>query len=615
MAASYSTDLTTLTANETNAMVEPTATTPENWTYLNAFTSAETDYFIQGTACTSATMKVGIGGALTNNISFTMGTDDAVLCWAYLWCPANLDLEANAGVRQMIGSGTAAFYWVTHSGSDDWMYGGWRCFAMGKPDQITVQTVGSPNINSLAYTGWAAKMLAVPGKGNPFGVDAIRKGRCQIKVTGATGSFLEIEEFNSKNSTASRSGFTLIDSGYHRLGLFQYQNGAYLWKGKLLLGETGVASCTFSDSNKLIFVENTKRVTANFNLIEVQHASSIITLNGITIQALGTVSKGRLLVTDAATIDLDGCTFIDMDTFVFNASGTATVDTTIFRRCGLITKGNSVMTGCTFDKLTGTIGVTASSPANAALITNSTFISDGTGHGLEITGTAANMTLTNVTWSGYAASDGSTGNEAVYINTSAGSMNLTISGGSTPSIRVAAGVNVTVLSNAVNVTAKAVKEDGTYINGASVHVEAAAGGGFPCDATVTITNSGTTATVSHTGHAMATNDKVIIRGASLDANNGVFTITKINNDSYSYTMGSSPGSNPTGTIKSTFVVLNGTTTGSGEITMSRIFPSSQPVVGRIRKSSSAPYYKQANITGTVSSSTGAYFTGVMISDD
>ena len=77
--ANYVTDLTTLTTNETNGMVEPTAS---GWTQLNAFSSAETDYFIQGNACTSATMKTGVGGALTNNTPFTMGTDDAVLCWA-----------------------------------------------------------------------------------------------------------------------------------------------------------------------------------------------------------------------------------------------------------------------------------------------------------------------------------------------------------------------------------------------------------------------------------------------------------------------------------------------------------------------------------------------------
>ncbi len=66
------------------------------------------------------------------------------------------------------------------------------------------------------------------------------------------------------------------------------------------------------------------------------------------------------------------------------------------------------------------------------------------------------------------------------------------------------------------------------------------GGKFPDKDTVTISNSGTTATVTHTGHGMASNDYVYIEGGDIVANEGVFQITKINDNSYSYTMGSSP---------------------------------------------------------------------------
>lgn len=455
MAASYSTDLTTLTANETNGMVEPTAT---GWTNLNAFTSAETDYFIQGTACTSATMKVGVGGALTNNTTFTMGTDDAVLCWAYLWCPANLDTEAGDGVRQMIGTSTANFWWVTQSGSDDWLYGGWRCFAMGNPAQITTNTQGSPS-GTLAYTGWAAEMLAVPGKGNPYGVDAVRVGRCQIKVTGSTGNFTEIEEFNSKNSTASRTGFTLLDSGYHRLGLFQYQNGSYLWKGKLLFGETGVTACTFVDSNKTILVENTKHVTANFNLMEIQHTSSDFQLNGITIQALGTVSRGRFLQTDNCNVDLTGCTFVDMDTFVFKSG--ATSDGCVFRRCGQITQGGSTFTN---NLVINSHAATSLLCDNPAAVTNSDFVSDGTNHALELTTACAGNTysLTNLTYTGYTAA--SSGNEAIY-NNSGGHVTLNVSGGNTPTIRNGSGASTTV-----NATVSVTWQANVSLVGAEVRV-------------------------------------------------------------------------------------------------------------------------------------------------
>jgi hypothetical protein len=300
-----------------------------------------------------------------------------------------------------------------------------------------------------------------------------------------------------------------------------------------------------------------------------------------------------------------------MSTFIFLSN--STVLSTIFRRCGQVTVGGADISGCTFDQSTATSAVLAASPAHAGAIDNTTFISDGTGYAITITGTAANITLTNVTFTGYAASDGTSGNEAIFVNIATGSMSITISGGSTPSIRTA-GCSVTVVSGAVTVDMYAKLGDGTAISGARALLKADAGGTFPSNVTVTISNSGSTATVTHTGHAMATNDLVMIKGASLQANNGVFTITKINNDSYSYTMTSSPGSSPTGTIKATYVILFDTTDANGKVTMSRVFPTNQPCSGWARKSTSAPYYKTGQVSGTVSSSTGASFTAVLIPD-
>ena len=141
------------------------------------------------------------------------------------------------------------------------------------------------------------------------------------------------------------------------------------------------------------------------------------------------------------------------------------------------------------------------------------------------------------------------------------------------------------------------------------------GGPYPDNDTVTIVNSGTTATVTHTGHGMLNNDYVYITGGSLDANRGVFQITYINANSYSYTMGSTPGSSPTGTITSTFVGLYGLTSASGVTTTNRVYAGDQLLVGWARKSSSSPYYQDAPLRGTVDSSDGLYATGVLVSDE
>lgn len=628
--ANYTTDLTTLTQNETNTgMAEPTAA---GWTFLNTVTSGETDYFIQNTACTSATIKVGVGGLLYNNgAGFTIPTDGAVLCWAYFWAPGCLAVESSGGARQMIGSSLADFYYVNHLGSDSWLYGGWQCLAMADPSAITTDTqVGTPTA-TRQYTGWAYNApTAVPGKGNPYGIDVIRYGRGTLQITNGDateyGTFAAAAEFNDKNSTAARTGFTLLDSGYHRLGLFQYQDGAYKWQGHFLMGTAGTA-VDFRDSNRLIFVLNTKHVTANFNLFEVRNASSRVDWTGITIVALGTVSKGRFLATDDANITLATCTFTDMDTFVFKSLSTITGTT--FRRCGQITTGGATFTGCTIDNSTASSAMLAASPANAALISNTSFTSDNTGYGIEIGGTAANMTLTNVTFTNYnpdtsaVHTGGSiTGNEAVYINIASGSMSLTISGGSTPSV-ASAGCTVTVVTSAHTVKVAVTSVSGA-VTGANVYLAATGGasGPFPSDATAavtSITRSGTTATVTHTAHGMATNDQVNITGITdKTEDNGVHTITWISANSYSYTTTDSGSTSYTGTIKSTFVFLKGLATagtGSNEISMSRSIPSNQPVTGWARKSTSAPYYKEGAISGTVLSSGDTTFSPVLISDD
>jgi hypothetical protein len=240
----------------------------------------------------------------------------------------------------------------------------------------------------------------------------------------------------------------------------------------------------------------------------------------------------------------------------------------------------------------------------------------GTTHAIEFgTTSPTTMTLDGVTFSGYNASNAQT-DSAIHIKRTTGTVTINIvGGGSTPSYKTD-GATVVINSGTVTATVKVVNAAGTAVQSANVFLAASNGTGpFPYQETVTIANSGTTATVTHTTHGMATNDKVLIAGASHDANNGVFSITVTGTDTYTYTMGSSPGSNPTGTITSTYVAIKGLTDSNGEIAVTRVFPTDQPVSGWARKSSAAPYYKTGLITGTIDSGTGASLSAVLIADE
>lgn len=467
--------------------------------------------------------------------------------------------------------------------------------------------LGTPT-TTAQYFGAAAVLSGTTAvsKGNPLGLDAMRYGRGEARI--AYGS--------TADGYATFSGFAAAnDAVATRWGLIQAIDGGYLAQGLVIFGYAN--ACDFRDSNKSILIANTQKVIPGFNAFEVRQSGSRVDLTAISFLQIGgttATAKAVWTTTDNADINIDGCTFTDFSTFSFLSS--STVLNTVFRRCDAVDVGGGTFTGCTWDNASGTTAVSADSPAEAALISDSTFTSDGTGYAITIGGTADNMTLTNVDFSNYAASDGTSGNEAIYFNIDSGTMNLTITGGSEPSIRTA-GVVVTKILSSRTVGVYTKTADGSVIGEANVYL-AASGvtGPFPVNESVTIVNSGTTATVTHTGHGLASNDYVCIKGASLDANNGVFMITRSSDDVYTYTMGSTPGSSPTGSITSTFVFMKGLSNiTTGYLSMSRSIPGTQPVTGWARKSSGSPYYKTGPITGSVASDANTYFTAVLTSDE
>lgn len=157
----------------------------------------------------------------------------------------------------------------------------------------------------------------------------------------------------------------------------------------------------------------------------------------------------------------------------------------------------------------------------------------------------------------------------------------------------------------------------SLIENAIVLVWATDNANYFYQASVSITGSGTTATVTHTSHGLITGDDVIIQGVTNDDNyNGAFQVTVTGANTYTYTTNETVVSSPaTGTPVSTFAFINGLTNASGVISDTRTLTANQPIAGRVRKSTSAPYYKESIISGTVSSSGGFSVTVQMVSDE
>lgn len=505
--ATYSTDLTTLTTAESGT-----------WTEFDSANSggtpaADGENYIQGTNCYSQSTGTKSGTGNPKSVVFDYGSDisgawtsgEAIFIWAFYAVGPNLydyDQTTYSGLEIGIGNDTTNVdrFFV---GGANWRrnpYGGWDNFAID-PEVTASATYGTGGAG-YRYFGSIAYTINAISKGTPHAVDAIRYGRGLISVTGTGGSFAELSAYNDYNAGGTPPGTssTSVDSGYHRLGLFQAQAGTYLWKGLMSLGVSGT-SVTFSDSNETIIIDDVHHATAAFNKLEVHNSSSSVTLTNCTFistAGTGTVALGNLEIVDNATVTFTGCNFNDMGTFIFNGGTNAnTITNCKFNSCGVITQGGAIMNGCTFNSSTGALVSTDTSVGSLGSTNKNTFIGDGTtspGHAINIGNVTTTKTINwyNIldnganqsVWEGTTGSPittGTSGNEAILCNVSSGqTLTISVASGATiPTVKNDGTGTVNVTANEVTLTITVVDvTTGSPIQGAMVYV----------------TNSGKTAT-------------------------------------------------------------------------------------------------------------------------
>lgn len=177
--------------------------------------------------------------------------------------------------------------------------------------------------------------------------------------------------------------------------------------------------------------------------------------------------------------------------------------------------------------------------------------------------------------------------------------------------------DVTINNAPVTLLVNVDDNNGVNLQNAQVLAEAGDGtGDLPFEETVTITRAATTATVTHTGHGLATSDKVTIRGAEQPEYNAVHTIIVTGTNAYTYTVSGSPATPATGTITSTGVWLAGLTDVNGQISAAKSISLNQSIRGPVRKSTTSPRFKSFSLAGNVVDKTaGLTITVRMILDE
>lgn len=545
---------------------------------------------IQGSNCVECAQTTN-----GNNDVYVTGTwdfsgtgvgDQHVRLWFNITIIGNLSATNPIQLFLYDGTNTAYYYWDKASSYT----GGWA--------QVVVYTGDTPDSGTVTKSSITRIGLRFVTSSKPRNVpynslfDAWTYGDGYTVYGGTSGDPIDWSHIAAADLT-------------NAYGILSERDGVYFARGAIQIGD-GTNTTYFEPSGQLVvFTEE----QVNSTLYDITFTDSASNLTNVAIDNGAWTSSAASLrySVDASDTNINAFSMAGLQmskagTVAF--SSLTDIQNSVFSDCLQVTPSTGTFENNTVAGYTGTDGALlwpGGTTVNTCQFNNNS-------RAVEITQTA-NQTFDALIFS--------SNTYDVHLDNGGSDINVSKNNGSNPTTYIATGGGVvTYVGASVTVKAIAQEADGTKVASARVFLEASDGTGpFPYQESVTISNSGTTATVTHTAHGLATGDKVCIRGASHQANNGTQTITVTAANTYTYTMTSTPGSSPTGTITSTFVALEGLTNASGEISVSRVYPSDQPISGRIRKSTSSPYYKSSPISGTVSSTLGVTLTGLMIRDE
>lgn len=594
------------------------AETTTGWTADNVTPNVENDFFYQGTASISAQVKTTEAGIYYTSASQDL-TGRTWLCKVYSGKLAGLD---GNGLLVRVGSGTGAYHQYNLFSASTYPFGGgWQVVAINpNVSQWRTSTTGSPNLAAATYWAIRADYNANSRATNTAmdAIDHIPNGG-GLTGTGNTpgGSFDDFVTFDEGTST-------------NRYGVVQTRDGVLYVNSVLTIGSSATAT-TFTAANDVVVFTDGLVTTGACGLdLDIQNASSSLSITNCVFKGVGALTGSDdtrpdyLVVGTSGTCTITGTTF-DGFRLVTYTSVVDALSCNYDNGLSIVAAGAD-MRGSSFSGCTGAADSSyltwnvATDPDG--LLDSSTFAKGTTDtHAIEFgTTSPTTMTLRGIAFgTGYSASNAQN-SSTLYFARTTGTVTVNLIGCSGNISYKTAGATIVFVIDPVTTTVTA-RDAGTgsVIQNARVLLYASDGTGpLPYQKSVTsITRSGSTATVTSTAHGLVTNDYAIIEGADQSEYNGVFQITRLTDDTFTYTVSGTPVTPATGTITLTGVALYGLTNVSGVASASRSYSSSQPVTGWVRRATLADgtRYKQAPISGTVSNTTGFSTTAQLVRDE
>lgn len=447
-------------------------TSPVTGESISVFTSEPVP--VEATSCLGMVVSTQ-----TSDILFPIAATDLTDTLIYVWGLANgnMDTLINGGVGVALLDATPdeISYHIAGSDAAGFRHGSgpvnWQCFVIDTSNLPTSFTALAGTEGGLAVTaitgmGLVFKTLtkSVGGANNCY-IDTVRYGNQGIEITAGT---VGVPSLFTDIAAEDRSGLSNTAYGICRelgAGLFGLQ-------GSLTFGDADDVTPTFfADTNKTITFEDRGLATNKYALtVRAGGATGTTTFRMGTISGTekgvdgvdficpaGVGAKFDASDTNLQSLLLYGSSFTNFDQgMLFSADGTNgpnhDVFSCAFTGCSEITIGTVAFKNNT---ISGSVGASAALISTTTNVSDLVFTSGGTGHGVTITSTGT-YDFTNITFNGYALTDGSTGDEGFY-NNSGGLVTINVAGGDVPSIRNGAGASTTIVA-AVTITLTSMKD-------------------------------------------------------------------------------------------------------------------------------------------------------------
>lgn len=540
----------------------------------SASVGTNTDNFLTGSSSISDKVSnatqtgYGLGaGVVGEPWDFSVGgTDEGNHVFMIINASGTRDTLANGGYGIIVADdlGTDSFG-TWYVGPQANSLGGWEYYVIDPTQDFDAVTAGTA---TWTLTGNPAQLSGVDGIGVRWKITNTVMGASDnafvqtgsigvgYRITGTDAVFSEISTYENTNrfgalrtiagilfpickiriGTPSGAGnTTFVDSGF-----------TVTWEGQTLSDGTTKATATgfygiFGDQG----TGTTDITLSNGSFAATSPEEFDMDLSGINSATL-------------TNVNVDRARIVTLDSAVSWAGGT-------IKNSGQVDCGSGAdLVGCIIQDYTGAADtsslvwdVNLDPDGDLDDMTFDSTNSTNAVHAIEL-GTSAPLTTTfrGLTSAGFNASDAQ--NDSFFYTADRGTdvvwtINVVGGSGNFSFKKARAGDTVNVVIDPVTTLIYVSDENGANLQNARVYLEAAnALGDLPYKTAITITRSGTTATVTLNAHPFAANQKIAIRGCDQEEYNGPKTITAVTTNTFDFTVTGSPTTPATG-----FKVANG----------------------------------------------------------